>query len=666
MKKIVSLLLVFVILLSLCACGKKEGAAVTTAATQQPVTDTDSPEALFGHIDQTKPVDGVYKIWNADGVQNIANHPEASFELLCDVDMQGAQVKGIEVFQGEIQGGNFIISNFTLVCEGENYGFAGVNKGKINNLRLDKVTCIPGSDAKNIGVMAGVNEGSILRCTILSATLDVNAASGANCGSIIGVNSGTITNLEANVATVFQGDNALVGGIAGKVTGGEIRYVDTIGALTISGENVQAGLLAGSSENVVYTTCAFVGADNALNGKLFTNFTGNEEDDESVCVVDGLWRDNQKPVLTAGQQKLRDRVVEEMYAMGTMVWYPDDLRHSCTCQLSGCHGIYNAAYVHYGIPYNHKGGSLSRMEYCLNEDGTVKDFVYDMADFDGYDAYIGNDCSTAILHSWWTVSNSTDFIRTSYMVPIHGRGTVPVGEYDDSMLTSTKAFTEVVTKANGEQTMFEAYALLRKGDAYVYIIEAGGHTRMVAEDAVVVRDQAGKINGDYSYVICHEQGNFDTDDEKMTTTSWRINWKYTFANLLLDGSIPVTMEELITGEMEVAECTLTGSVDGKFGMTTGTVKANYFLDSVTLKITDETGNVVMDHRMFPAVGRYYDHNFNDSIIRNYVDSYDMGHFATPLQNVPLENGRTYSYTISATLATRDTFLLKEGSFVHGN
>ena len=122
----------------------------------------------------------------------------------------------------------------------------------------------------------------------------------------------------------------------------------------------------------------------------------------------------------------------------------------------------------------------------------------------------------------------------------------------------------------------------------------------------------------------------------------------------------------MTGEMETPTCELTGSVDGKLGMITGTVKANYYLDYVRLQITDDQGNVVMDHRMFPTVGRYYDHNFNDVIIRNYKDDFDMGHFASPLQNVALEKGRTYSYTVSASLATEDTFLLKEGSFTNGN
>lgn len=664
MKKFASIILLMAILLSCCACAPKEAEDGAAAAAPEATLAPDSPEALYGHIDETQPVDGVYKIWSPKGVQNMADHPDATFELLCNVDMQGAEVKGFDTFTGEIIGGNWTVSNFTLVCEGENYGLAGINKGNIHNLYLDQVTCVPGSTAKNIGTLAGVNEGTILRCRV-TGTLTVTG--GDTCGSLVGVNSGTIANTIATVDNIFQGNSALVGGIAGKVISGQIEYIDTLGVLTVTGENVLSGLFAGSSENVVFTDCAFIGADNSLNGVLFTEFTGNE-DDETVSVVGGLWRDNANLApITENQQEIRDRAVAAMYAMGSLEWHPDDLRHSCTCQLSGCHGIYNKEYTYIGIPYNHKGGSLSRMLYCMNEDGTLKDFVYEMAEFDGFDAYIGNDCSTAIAQAWWAVSNSTDIIRCTYMLPCFDNGCYAVGDYNyDVGMTVSTSYTDKIINANSEQTMYEAYGQLRRGDAYAYLIEAGGHTRMVAEDAVTVRDQNGLIDPQRSYVICHEQGYSSVDDEKMTATSWRLNWKYTFANLYIDWAVPVTIEEFITGEMEPATCTLSGSVDGKLGMTTGTVKANYYLDSVTLKITDDQGNVVMDHRMFPTVGRYYDHNFNDAIIRNYLDSYDLGHFASPLQNVTLEKGRTYSYTITARLATEDVFTLKEGSFTNGS
>lgn len=658
MKKFLSIAVLLALLLSFCGCQ-----AAPAAETPAPTLDPTSPEALYGHIDQSQPVDGVYKIWNSQGVLQMAEHPDADFELLCNVDMQGAQVKGFDTYTGDFNGANFTISNFTLVCSGENYGFAGINRGQIHNLYLDLVTFAPYADAKNIGTMAGINEGSILRCRI-TGTLPVQA-NGANCGSLVGKNSGSLANTNLAVDLTFQGESSLVGGIAGSITGGTTEYVETQGILTVTGNN-QAGLFAGSSENVVLLDCTFLGADNSANGKLFTNFTGNE-DDEMVTVSGGLWRDNanQEPITTS-QAALRDRAVAAMYAMGSVEWHPNDLIHTCSCQLSGCHGVYNKEYTYYGIPYNHKGGSLSRMQYCLNEDGTVKDFVYEMASFDGFDGYMGNDCSTAVQQAWWVVSNSTDVVRCDGMQPCFDKGCYAVGDYEYNFNQNAQSYTDIIINANSEQTMYEAYGQMRRGDAHYYMREEGGHTRMAAEDAVTVRDQNGLINPDKSYVICHEQGNSITDDVKMTTTSWRLNWKYTFSNLYLDWAIPVTIEEFMTGEMETPTCELTGSVDGKLGMVTGTVKANYYLDYVDLKITDDQGNVVMDHRMFTTVGRYYDHNFNDSIIRNYCDTYDLGHLASPLQNVALEKGRTYSYTITAYLATDDVFTLKEGSFANGN
>lgn len=658
MKKFLSIAVLLALLLSFCGCQ-----AAPAAETPAPTLDPTSPEALYGHIDQSQPVDGVYKIWNSQGVLQMAEHPDADFELLCNVDMQGAQVKGFDTYTGDFNGANFTISNFTLVCSGENYGFAGINRGQIHNLYLDLVTFAPNADAKNIGTMAGINEGSILRCRI-TGTLPVQA-NGANCGSLVGKNSGSLANTNLAVDLTFQGESSLVGGIAGSITGGTTEYVETQGILTVTGNN-QAGLFAGSSENVVLLDCTFLGADNSANGKLFTNFTGNE-DDEMVTVSGGLWRDNanQEPITTS-QAALRDRAVAAMYAMGSVEWHPNDLIHTCSCQLSGCHGVYNKEYTYYGIPYNHKGGSLSRMQYCLNEDGTVKDFVYEMASFDGFDGYMGNDCSTAVQQAWWVVSNSTDVVRCDGMQPCFDKGCYAVGDYEYNFNQNAQSYTDIIINANSEQTMYEAYGQMRRGDAHYYMREEGGHTRMAAEDAVTVRDQNGLINPDKSYVICHEQGNSITDDVKMTTTSWRLNWKYTFSNLYLDWAIPVTIEEFMTGEMETPTCELTGSVDGKLGMVTGTVKANYYLDYVDLKITDDQGNVVMDHRMFTTVGRYYDHNFNDSIIRNYCDTYDLGHLASPLQNVALEKGRTYSYTITAYLATDDVFTLKEGSFANGN
>ena len=166
MKKLICIVLTLAVLLSCAACAKKQTDEKTAA--METTIDRSSPEGMFGHIDQTVPVDGVYKIWSAVGVLNMVNHPDAKFELLCDVDMQGAVLAPIgseqTPFTGSIEGTNYNIMNFTVQGSGESFGFVAVNKGSIQNLRLQNVTFLPADNAKFIGTCAGINEGNISRC----------------------------------------------------------------------------------------------------------------------------------------------------------------------------------------------------------------------------------------------------------------------------------------------------------------------------------------------------------------------------------------------------------------------------------------------------------------------------------------------------------------------
>ena len=670
MKKFISIILLLAVLLTCCACGKQD------VGSSEPALDPASPEAMYGHIDQTVKIDGYYKIWNSEGVLHMLENPSDKFELLCNVDMAGAVIAPIAEFTGTIKGGNFRITNFTVQGGSEeNFGFIGVNKGKIKNFLIENVTFIPGENAKNIGSLVGDNQGELMRCTVTGTMNVEKAPAGANCGGLAGSNSGNLQNTIVTVDLNYgAAGKANVGGIAGLITGGVVEFVDTNGRLDVADcAEKSVGLFAGDASNVVITSCAFVGASNTQDGKLFTNFTGNPDDDERAVAVKALWRDNYKEPLTEGQNKLRDMVVAEMNAMGTVEWHlHEDLKHGCTCSLSVCHGVYNTTYTYYGIPYNHKGGSLDRMKYALDEEGYIKDWLYDMEAYDGFDLYIGNDCSTALSHAWWVVSNSTDFSRCTYQIPalMHSKnfksGCIPVGTgwWEDVTMDSDN-WTDDYFEVNDEQTMMEAYAQMRKGDGYVYIYEAGGHTRMAAQDPVVVRDQDGLINSTYSYVISTEQGSPTIDDVNMTYSTWKVNYKYSFGALLEVWAVPTTFEELLTGEMEPAECTLLDGADGLAGIYTGTVKANYYLDSVNVTIKDSEGNEVMNHTMFSTVDKRYDVGHNDALLRNYVDEYDLANFAMPLSKVQLEKGETYTYTITGNLRTYDTFVVKEASFTYG-
>lgn len=683
MKKLLSIVLLIAILVSLCACGKKQ--AAEPAATEPIIVkdeDKMSPEELYGHIDQTVPENGVYQLWNTEGVKLIAQHPDAKFNILCNIDLEGAVLAPVPEFTGEIAGNSFMLKNFTVQGTDEkNFGFIGLNKGSIQNLYLDTVTLIPGSNAKNIGSLVGLNEGKILRGIYTGSSLKVEqAASGAACGGIVGLNRGSVANINATVDLVFSAQGtAAVGGIVGVSQGGTLEYLENHGVLTVIGEDKTVGLFAGEITDVVMKNCVFGGADNSLNGKLFINMTGNPDDDELVTAENAIYRvnDYHEP-LTPGQEKLRNRVVEEMNTMGTVEWeLRNDLIHTCTCALAECNGVYNDSTLYIGIPYNHKGSSMERMRYVMDEEGYIKDWLYDLEPYDGFDLYMGNDCSTAVAHAWWTVSNSTDFYRVTYMVPQNAKschvgtgredsGIIPVGDYEYTM-SLTKGYTIYAVEATGVQRMCRAYASMRRGDAYAYIGEPGGHTRMAAADPVVFYNQKGEIDPDYSYVLSSEQGgarDIETDG-KTIHTAWRVNYKFTFANLLEKGFVPVTCEELLTGEMESATCQILDGADGYAGMYDGTVKANYFLDRVELEIKDSSGETVFFHTMWTTVDKRHDIGENDGLLRNYKDHFDLVAFATPLSKFQFEQGETYSYSLTAHLHTYESFVVKTDSFTYG-
>lgn len=667
MKRIVALLMLFAILLSCCACGENPKEIQGENSSDQILT----PEDMYGHIDQSVPIDGYYKLWNAEGVKGMINHPEGKFELLCNIDMGGATLAPIPEFTGTIKGGNFTISNFTLQGgEEESFGFLGVNKGKVQNFLLKDVTFIPGAKAKNIGSLVGDNKGEIVRCTV-TGTMDVTAAAdNANCGSIIGCSTGSLENTVADVNVNITAPGVMtVGGIVGTIQGGSVQYTDSNGRLDVTGSNKTAGLFAGNSVDSLFTNCAFVGASNTLDGKLFINLTGNPDDDELVVAPHGLYRDNVKEILPENVQKLRNTVAQKMYDMGSVEWFVDkDLKHVCKCGTTYvCDGLYLPGYTYIGMPYKHGSGSLASFNYCLDENGFMKDWVYDMETRNGYDTYIGSMCSSASQMAWWTVSNSVDHMVCLYMLPQYPEyGCIPVGTgwYENAKLNS-RADTVAFVDACTEQVFFEALADTHIGDCVVNGLEAGDHVRMVAAEPVVVRDQLGNIDGEKSYLLTHEQrGSYTLDEENKTWTSWRLNYKYSFNVLRGDWYVPVTIEELLTGEMEPAECKMLDNPGGKLGLTVGTVKANYYLETVTLKIADSQGNVVLDKLMFPKAAKFDRGNARQTNL-SYIDSYNMANFATVLQDVSFKPGETYTYSVSAGLATGDSFLVLEDSFTQG-
>ena len=701
MKKYIAILMLIAILLSCCACAAEETPETSVATQATEATEENdalstrfptweemqviveerktagqpTPEELYGMINQLEPIGGVYKIWSAVGVQNMADHPDAKFEFLCNVDMGGQTLRPIgtkdQPFTGEISGVNCTISNFTIEASQDGYlGFVGVNNGVIRNLTLDNVTFVSKENTKYIGGIAAVSTTQIGRCTV-RGTMDISqAAEDAVCGSFVGQTSADVINSVADVDIHYTAaGKATIGGIIGVGENLHMEFTETYGDLIVEGDNKQVGLILGAADTVDMYTVSFLGEQNQVNGQLHQVHFGSGA--ETTTYETLLTRDNAPNPLPENVQKLRDIVEQRMREMGTIEWSTtENLYHDCVCQLGVCYGAYTTGKLHRGIPYNHKGGSLARFMYCMttNEYGqyVADQWTYGIDSYDGFDLYIGNDCSGAVQNAWWAVSNSTDILSCQYMQTSWNRGTIAVGDWPSDITVSDGTDSAiVVNQVAGREVMFDAFAQLRKGDAIMHVGKEGNHTRLVAADAVLVRDENGAINGDYSYVLCHEQGAPAVLDPYFC--SWRIDYKYTFNNMYLGGYMPFTCEELLTGEMEPSECAISGNAEGYTGMFTGEVKANYHLEAVTLTVTDSQGKEAFKHTMWVAAERSSEYNSNrDNGIRNYHEKFNMAKFAVPLQYAAFALGESYSYTISAYIATGETFDLATGSFVYGS
>ena len=667
LKQVLAILLIPV-LLCLAACNRTGTADNTEPDTGSAAESTPGVETVdkLANINEMEPnAKGVYQIKSIEGIKNIYNHLDAKFELVCNVDLQGVSLEPIgskdAPFTGRLDGMYYTISNFTVEkSNGGDEALFGYNEGTIRNVTLDNFKILADENAVNIGAIVGTNSGVVNYCNANGRIQVETAGANVNCGGAFGTTSSDTKANSIHVDIAYSASGkANIGGFAGSVHDAEIKNCSSSGKVEVSGgSDKNVGMFAGTSVNTTLSAFSFYGESCKKGTENVAVYCGVEENvTRELCSA----RDNSREPLDPRIQAVRDKVVEKMYEMGTVEWYVSQpLYHSCTCTLAACHGVFVPGIKHVGLPYNHKGGSLERFKSVLDETGTVQDWVYDLGSFDGYDLYMGNDCATAIAQAYACVSHSFTFTYANQMLPDREFDTIPVGDYEWK-LDKQYAYSKTYVEATGEQRMYEAYAQMRKGDAVAYTTVEGGHTRMCAEDPVVVRYEDGTIDPENSYVIMHQQGGVNVQIDPYYTT-WGINNKITFSHLYhTDTALPVTIQELLDGNVAEPSAELVDGADGREGLISGTVTSNYFLDSVTMVIADAEGREVLNHRVFTTVGKYED-EYSTEHLRELNTEYDMAHFATILQGISFQYGEKYHATITAHISTGDDFVVREFDF----
>jgi len=361
------------------------------------------------------------------------------------------------------------------------------------------------------------------------------------------------------------------------------------------------------------------------------------------------------PVATADmtEQQLRDLIVDFMYLQINFAYSPtftgmDEYRYyiknrAASYGFEGCRIPFEEGKFYGGIPYvGNAAGSLYRwLEFYdaetgeMNWDPLIRTRRKNWLDEETGTVYpdvgsaiFGNSCAASTVWSWMRVTNEINSFWTSTWLPKNGF--VKVGEYDipgDKHGSSTKN----ICKANGTETMFAAYAQLKKADGLVYT----GHAFMSVSDAVVVYDSDGNIDGSKSYILIAEQtGEFLTSSPANGGTelysplndkgiTYRIQgnfagnkvngrvktMKKTFQSLYNAGSLPFTIPELCgQAEVEKAEAGLYKSADLYTAATVKVkdlddliVRSNYAISDIHFIIRDENGNELFNS-MYAKLG----------------------------------------------------------------
>ena len=368
----------------------------------------------------------------------------------------------------------------------------------------------------------------------------------------------------------------------------------------------------------------------------------------------------------------RDLVEQYMRKNASVIWRADcDVHYTCY----GKAMLIEKGKLYSGVPYAHSGGSLtSFFDYAETTDEYGYPVLTGLAAeaFDGTDAItnrLGNDCSSAVIFAWSQIGASVEDqvgtgtgIRTYNMIPKYGF--IPVGDYvyeiDGDRVTNTK---EVIL-INGNDKIYECYAQLQKADAVVK--RAGSGHAMMVVSVNVVYDETGKIDPNKSEVIFLDQrqssqqgGNTTFVDEVSGETVYRIggvDFKSTFSRMLSNGYLPVTCKELIDPS-PLSEPVVTDSETeySVVNILTGTISCNWFIDAVTMTITDANGQQVQKATV--------------STNRNSYRNFDMQKFVTDIPEtvrggIDLEalTSGNYHCTVVCRLTTEEEILVCDFDF----
>ena len=279
--------------------------------------------------------------------------------------------------------------------------------------------------------------------------------------------------------------------------------------------------------------------------------------------------------------------------------------------------------VYGGLPYVGLGsGNVYRlMDYMDPDTGVVniKNAVDETEKYDGWKVF-GNQCSIGAYWGFGRVINSANyrwtqglvannkFVMLGNLVVKDKEGNIiPIQNAERNWSSNTESKpenygTDECMRDNTDKDLFEAYALMKKGDGMVYYTTAG-HVIMISSDPVVVRNADGSIDPEASSVTIIDQGQTWYEDGVAAdgtkyTYKGGVDTKLSFTRLKKGNYVPFTFLEF-TGEDPFETGTAKFSLSGEKITTTqlfnSSVTSNYGISDIYAVVYDEDGNEIYKH-----------------------------------------------------------------------
>lgn len=328
-----------------------------------------------------------------------------------------------------------------------------------------------------------------------------------------------------------------------------------------------------------------------------------------------------------------------------------------------------AGRLYEGIPYSYSGAPLGAW---LDHPGTMDEKgIYNMTGLNktllngtSGSSRIGIDCSSTVNRAWQSFGSSIRSASTDSMTSKNGY--IHVGDYEAPDLSYIN--TREDCAKNGQQRMYEAYALLQMSDAVVMNNGSSGHAMFVV-GVNVVRAADGTIDGIKSTCTVIDQNGIMRESKKYYDETvgedvyvcLRVDYDYTFAGLYSDGYLPITCKELI----DPAPVKKTALVDSQkkfnqFNVFSGTLGCTQALEMVKIVISDASGKELQSSLCHPMRRTEYSFSmsqFQDDSEEQLVGKIDLKaltpgtyHVTVTARTVQGEElvARDYDLTVEAT------------------